>query len=1057
MTLHKGLALFAILAAAVLAQVDTGAISGVVTDSTGAIVPGATVAITQEETNVRVTLSTNDAGIYSAPSLHPGVYDIEVSKTGFQPQKKTGAALRVQDRINVSFALALGATTAEVTVTAAAPLLESETSSLGQVVEEKTINDLPLNGRAFIGLATLTAGTLPSTRTAERNNFISNGARAVQNSYLLDGVDNKSRIMGFAGGTAEVIEPVVDAIEEFKVQTSTFSAEFGQAAGGVVNVTMKSGTNSLHGSVFEFLRNSDPDATPYFQPAGGKPIYQQNQFGATLGLPIIKNQLFFFGSWQSSRENSAAPQIASVPTAPEHQGIFTTKITDPTTGAAFPNNTIPINRFDPVAGPLFALYPLPDLPGAVNNYFSNPKESLSADQYNLKFDYHFGSRDYMFVRWSQGWNFNLLPPLIPPPANEQGFALTRQRSMVVSETHTLSATKVNEFRLGFSYSFEDQDVDGPRLFDQYGIKGALDAPNIKGLPTLTPTGLSALGPSEGVLQIAATGAANFPASKSGKIWQLLDNFSWLHNRHSFKFGVDMQRVTMFAYATNAARPPFVFNGTYTGSGIADFLLGYVYSVSTSQQQLDTLQQYVYNAYVQDDWKVTNKLTLNFGMRYELPTPFAEEHDRQSNFVLDAGPCFFQLIAVSQDSKCNAGIGRAQVRADTNNFAPRAGFAYQAAGKTVVRGGAGIFYGRDEDLGIANRLPSNPPFVSSASFTGTAAAPAFLLQNGIPANALALAATGFNVNSTVYSFPFNFAIPYVEQWNVNVERQFAGSFLAQVGYTGSEGHKLPALLNFNQAIPGAGAVNSRRPYQGVGNIQMYGPFYNSTYDALIAKLERRFSKGLSLLTSYTYGHSIDGGAQSSDTNDPVPQNVRDLAGNKSSSNYDVRQRFVVSGFYQLPFGKSGGFASYLIRNWQLSGIFSAQGGQHLTPTLSTDPSSTGATAHPNRIADGNLPSGQGTPKHWFDTAAFTVPNCVCFGNSGRNILVTPGFIDLDLGIIRDFMFAERYRLQFRVESFNLANHPNFGLPNAVIGNPAAGSITTTINPARQNQFALKLYF
>ena len=814
-------------------------------DSTGALVPGAQVSIVQPDTNARVTVTTNDAldFIPRRVCIRESMI-LRFRKADSSPRRKQAPPCAVQDRINLSFALALGATSAEVTVSAAPPLLESETSSLGQVVEETTINALPLNGRAFIGLATLTAGTLPSTRTAERDNFISNGARAVQNSYLLDGVDNKARLMGFAGGTAEVIEPVIDAIEEFKVQTSTFSAEFGQAAGGVVNVTMKSGTNSLHGNVFEFLRNSDPDATPYFQPAGGKPIYQQNQFGATLGLPIVKNRLFFFGSWQSSRENSAAPQIASVPTAPEHQGIFPSKITDPSTEApAFPNNTIPLSRFDPVSGPLFALYPLPDLPGAVNNYFSNPKESLGADQYNLKFDYHFGSKDYMFVRWSQGWNFYQLPPLLPPPANVLGFALTRLRSMVASETHTVSATKVNEFRLGFSYSYEDQDLNGPRLFDQYGIKGALDTPNIKGLPLLTPTGLSPLGPSEGTLQIAATGANNFPAKKSGKIWQLLDNVSWLQDRHSIKFGVDMQRVTMFAYATNAARPNFVFNGTFTGSGIADFLLGDVYSAPpTSQQQLNTLQQYVYNAYVQDDWKVTNKLTLNFGLRYELPTPFAEEHDRQTNFVLDAGPCYFQLIVVSQDSQCNAGIGRGQVRSDTNNFAPRAGFAYQTASKTVVRGGAGIFYGRDEDLGIANRLPSNPPFVSSASFTGTAAAPAFLLQNGIPANALSLASTTFNANSTVFSFPFNLPIPYVRAVECECRTAIAGSFLAQVGYTGSEGHKLPADSNVNQAIPGPGAVNSRRPYQGVGNITFYGPFYNSTYNALIAKLEAKVHEG-----------------------------------------------------------------------------------------------------------------------------------------------------------------------------------------------------------------------
>jgi hypothetical protein len=1054
--------LFVAASGLLVAQTDTGAISGIVTDASGAIVPGARITITSEATNVSVVVATNAAGFYSAPALHPGRYDIEVARDGFQPIKKTGAELRVQDRLEINFTLAVGATSTAVTVTAPPPVLESETSSLGQVVEEKSMNELPLNGRTFIQLATLTAGTLPSTRTAERDNFISNGARAVQNSYLLDGIDNRNRILGFDSATAQIVEPVIDAIEEFKVQTSTFSAEFGQAAGGVVNVTMKSGTNQYHGDLFEFLRNSAPDATPYFQPAGnGKPIYQQNQFGATFGGPILKDRTFFFASWQSVREQSAAPQIASTPTAAMRQGIFTGTVKDPLTGQPFPNNTIPTSRFDPVAAGLMALYPLPDLPGNVNNFFSNPKEVLSADQYNLKFDHHFGSKDSMFVRISQGWNSNSLPPLLPQPANQQVVDDLYQREIVASETRTVSTNKVNEFRLGFIYTLEHQYVLGPRLFDQYGIKGALDAPTITGLPLFTITGLSNLGTTgAGNAPIPAAGTSNqinFPTTKSGKIWQLLDNFSWVHDRHSLKFGVDMSRITIFVAGTNTARPTFSFNGTYTGSGVADFLLGDVFQSQTSQLQLDSIQQYVYNGYVQDDWKVSSRLTLNLGLRYELTTPFFEEHDRQSNFILDGGPCYLQLITVPHDGQCNAGIGRGQSRLDTNNFAPRVGVAYQAASKTVVRGGFGVFYGRDEELGIIRRLTNNPPWVSAAVFTGTSGAPAFPLQAGIPPNALALASTGFNANTTVNSFPFDFPLAYVEQWNVNVERQLPGGLVAQVGYTGSEAHKLAIVTNQNQAFPGTGTLNSRRPYQGVGDIQFYAPLANSTYDALIAKLEHRFARGLSLLASYTYGHSIDGGNASGDNNDPGPQNVRDLQQQKGPSNYDVRHRFVASGFYQLPFGKSPGFFSPLIRNWQLSGIYSAQTGQPFTVTLSADPTNTGATAHPDRIADGALPSGQRTIRHWFDTSAFLRPSCLCYGNSGRGVVRGPGFMDLDLSIMRDFYFRERFRLQFRVESFNLMNHPNFGLPNAVIGNPAAGTITTTINPERQNQFAVKFYF
>jgi len=1054
----RRLALFAISLATAVAQVDTGTVSGIVTDSSGAVVPGASVTLIQQETNAHAMLSTNETGFYSAPGLRPGWYDVAVTKQGFQTQRKTGLELRVQDRLEVNFSLTVGGTSTEVMVAAAAPLLESETSSMGTVIERNAITDLPLNGRTFIQLATSVPGTLPSTRTQERDNFISNGARAVQNSYLLDGIDNKNRILGFDRNSAQIIQPVIDGIEEFKVQTATYSAEFGQAAGGVVNVTMRSGTNSLRGNLFEFLRNSRLDATPYFQPAGEHAQFIQNQFGATFGGPIIHNRTFFFGSWQSSREGNAAPQIASVPLASEHQGVFPSRVTDPATGAAFPNSTIPRNRWDSVAAGLLALYPMPNLQGAVNNFSYNPKEIVNADTYNLKIDHHFGSRDYLFGRISQGWSHNILPTLLPDPANQQGFTDLVQRQLVFSESHTVAANKVNEFRFGYVYTLESQDVNGPRLFDQYGIKGALNAPDIKGLPTFNLTGFSQLGTPTtlGTTPIPASGSGNRPVLKSGKVWELLDNFAWTHDRHAIKFGIDLSRVTEFAKATNSARPAYTFNGTFTGSGLGDFLLGDVYSANTSQQQLLTIMQYVYNGYVQDDWKVSRKLTLNLGLRYELPTPFFEARDRQSNFVLDAGPCYFQLIPVAQRGQCHANLGRYLTRLDRNNFAPRIGFAYQATAKTVVRSGFGIFYGRDENYGISSRLPSNPPWVSTATFTGTSAAPIFLLADGFPPNALTLTAAGFNANTTVYAQPFNYPTSYVEQWNLNVQRQLDGDFVAQIGYTGSGAHKLLFPINMNQAYPGTGTVNSRRPFQGVGNITYYAPLINSTYHALVAKLERRFANGMSLLASYTVGHSLDGEGNEHDTNDPAPQNVRNLAAEKGSSNFDVRHRIAVSGFYQLPFGQLG-FVSYLIQDWQLSGILSAQTGQPFTATLSTDPSATGATARPNRIADGNLSADQRTRTHWFDTTAFIAANCICFGNSGRDVLRGPGFMDVDLAILRDFHFAERFRLQFRAESFNLINHPNFGIPNSSIGNPQVGIITMTINPERQNQLALKFFF
>ncbi|MEP7362040.1 MAG: TonB-dependent receptor [Acidobacteriota bacterium] len=1056
MSRFRSLPIVIVLSQLALAQVDTGSISGIVTDTTGAVIPGVQLRITQQNTNVGVNAITNGSGFYAAPTLRPGPYFITIAKDGFRPEKHTGIEVRVQDRLELNFQLAVGTAATEVTVTATTPLLESETSSLGQVVGERNISNLPLNGRNFIQLATLTAGTLPSTRTAERDNFISNGARGVQNSYLLDGIDNRNRILGFDKSSAQIIQPVIDGIQEFKVQTATFSAEFGQAAGGVVNVTMKSGTNQLHGNVFEFLRNSQLDSSPYFQSNGAKPQFMQNQFGATLGGRIIKDKTFFFGSWQSTRELNAAPQIGSVPTASMRQGIFPGRVNDPANGKTpFPNNTIPVSRWDSVSAGLLPLYPLENQPGAtpaVRNFSYNPKERLRADGYNLRIDHHLGQRDSIFGRISEGWNANRLPTTLPEPANQPGVTNLSARQIMVSETHTVSANKVNEFRVGFVYTAEDQDLLVDRLFEKYGIKGTVNAPRIKGLPQFTINGLSSLGTAgPGVAPIAATGSGNFPLEKTGKVWQLLDNFSWVKSRHTIKFGIDFSRVTMFAYATNSARPNFNFNSTYSGVGLGDFLLGYINTTAISEQQLDTLRQNIYTGYFQDDWKVNGKLTLNFGMRYELPKPFFENLDKMSNFVLEDGPCYHQIILVSDADRC--GVGRSLTRTDKNNFAPRAGLAYQLTKKTVIRAGYGFFYGRDENYGVAGRLTNNTPFVSSASFAGDQNNPTFLLKDGFPANALSLASGSLNV----INFPFNFMTPYVQQWNLNIQQDLGHNFLAQVSYTGSGAHKLYGLTNYNQPFPGTGNVNARRPIQGYATINSYNPFINSTYNALLGKLERRFTNGMTVLASYTYGHSIDGGPSPNDQSDPGPQDSRNLKAQKGSSNFDVRHRFVVSGLYQLPFGKSAGALNYLARDWQISGIISAQTGNPFTVTSSTDPSSTATTARPDRLRDGQLPADERVPTHWFDNTAFLTPTCACFGNSGRQILRGPGFQNVDIGISRDFLFHERYRVHFRGEAFNLFNHPNFGLPNSSIGSPAVGIIGTVVNPERQVQLALKFFF
>jgi hypothetical protein len=922
----------------------------------------------------------------------------------------------------------------------------------------------------------LGSGTIPaSTRTNERDNFVANGARPIQNSYLLDGIENKNRILGFDGSSAQTIQPVIDAIQEFKVQTSNFSAEFGQAAGGVVNVTLKSGTNQVHGSAFDFLRNSQFDARPYFQPPGGStPLLIQNQFGGTVGGPIRKNQTFFFASWQRSRERSSAPQIATVPTQAMQTGDFGARpIFDPSSTMVipagsgyvrmpFPNNRIPVSNWDPVGARVAALYPLPNLPGTASNHFYNPTERTDGDQYNVRIDNRFSSRDALFGRVSISNVQNALPEPLPQPANDTVIASPTGQSVAIGYTHLFSPSILNEFRFGFMRTRSQEQTVGPRLFEQIGLQGTFNAAEIHGLPNFSVSGLSALGPTQGVLPIPATGSTNVPIDKWGRVFQFIDSVSWVRNRHTLKMGTEVQLVDGYAHVTSFARPSISFNGVYTqnpqsrgnsGNAYADLLLGLLSSASISTQSTNQIRQWVYQGYIQDDWKVSSKLSLNIGLRYELATPFVEVNDRQANFILDSGPLFGTLVSAS--NRGNGGLGRALVNTDYNNLAPRFGFAYQATPQTVVRSAFGIFYGRDENLGPAARLTNNPPFFVRTDYVSDQINPIIVLAQGFPSNALDPARV---VSPTVISYPGNYPLPYVMQWNFTVQRQLPAKILLEVGYVGSGARRLYYANSPNTPLPGPGVVNARRPFQNVGSILDYGPFANSSYNALVAKAERRFSNGYSFLASYTWGHSLDTLPNYNDKNDPAPQDPFHLHSNWGSSNFDRQQRLVFSHIYEIPLGKGQNRSlNAIVGGWAVSGIMSLQSGQPFTVTLNFDPSNTGVTGHPDRIRNGALPAAQRDPAYWFDVTAFQAPTSFVFGNSGRGILRGPGQFNLDLGMSRTFSLTERFRLQFRGEFFNLTNTPQFDIPAFTVGATNAGVISALVAPERQLQFALRLSF
>jgi hypothetical protein len=1070
-----------LLAASIRAfsQIDTGTISGAVKDNTGAIIRNAQVLVERPSDGGTITLSTNNEGLYTAVNLKPAIYKVTVAAGGFEQAIRDGIDVRVQDRIAIDFELQPGQASTLIYVSSQAPPLETETSSIGNVVEHTTIEDLPLNGRNYIQLATLGAGTSPSQRTQERNTFVSNGQRPIQNSYLLDGIDNKNKIVGFDSSSAQSIDPIIDAVQEFKVQTSTFSAEFGQSAGAVVNATIRSGTDNFHGSLFEFLRNSALDASPFFQPAlTAKPQFIQNQFGATLGGPIIKNHMFFFFAWQSSRTVDAAPQLATLPTASQIAGHFASTIYDPATTVANPNGTgyvrtafsgdvIPVNRFDPVASKLLSLYPAPNLTGK-NNFFSNQIERVSNDQYIGRIDHRFNDRDAIFGHYISSSNTNILPAILPPPISSPSIVTPEAHSFTASETHILTSTLVNEARIGYQETRETQNILGARLFNQYGIIGAPALPNVLGLPTFAVSGLTTIGTTgPGNLQTPATGSGNLPIDKQGRTIQADDNLSWQHGRHALKFGFDFQQVTLYASSTLNARPAYSFSGVYTqdpqnrtttGNAFADFLLGYTSASTVSTTSISESRQHIYQGYVQDDWKASSRLTVNAGLRYELPLPFYETANHYSDVILEPGSLYGALLDASKASE--NGYRRSFSDPNERNFAPRLGFAYKATPQTVVRAAFGIFYGRDENVPVARRPTNNPPYFISSSYTSDQIDPSIILSQGFPTNAI----NPSSVNTpSVNSYPKKAPTPYVQQWSLNVQQELPHGFVSQVTYVGSNTHKLYYPNQIDQPTPAAGNIQARRPFPQYSALYAYTPIVSANYGSLQAQIERRFNSGFSLLLAYTWSHSIDNGPSQTDNGVSGPQNAYNFAAERGDSNYDIRNRLVVSTIYELPFGKGKALfnesrlANYVVGGWRFTGIFSAQSGLPFNPVESVDQSNTGTTERPNRIASGVLPDGQRSINNWFDVSAFPTPAQYTFGDSGRDILRGPGFHNVDFGLSRSVSVADRGTVEFRFEAFNAFNTPQFGLPNATLGQATTGVISTVANPQRELQAALRFAF
>ncbi len=1080
-------------------------LTGNVLDSTGASVPAVEITIRNVATGDERRLQTSETGDYTVPSLAPGDYTVTVSKTGFRQVKREGVRLEVNQTARLDFTLEVGAVSDTVEVTGAPPPIDSDTSSIGQVIGTRAVEDLPLNGRNFVQLAilgpgvvgvgfgakgTIMSGTRPDDLRPGSELF-SNGNRENSNNFLMDGIDNNERLT-----LSITLRPSVEAVQEFKIQTNMFAADQGRNSGATVNVITKSGSNDWHGSAYEFLRNDKLDARNYFAPLRfAKPAYRQNQFGGTLGGKIIANKLFFFGNYEGFRRRQERPQVGTVPTLAMRQGDFSAvrDIYDPTTTRAaagtasgftrdpFPNRMIPSNRWDPVTSRLIQAYPLPQTSSLTDNYVSILKDVQRWDQGDGRIDWNWNEKNQVFGRFSRQDTVTTRPSTFPNVTvpgldtpvslgNEDTFAgdsTLHSYNAVVSWVHTFAPSLVLEAKMGFNrfnLDFRQEGATpGAQLGQKLGVPNSNQGPQSDGIPIISPTGYFGIGQTR-----------SLPIVRIENTFNPRVDLNKLQGRHGLKFGFEVRRRQITQYQTNRGNGRFNFGRTFTddpnntgstGETMAAFLLG---AANTIEQDFTLVfpgfRYTEWAGYVQDDWKVNSKLTLNLGLRYEYDTPLVEVANRQTNFDVVTG----KLLIAGFNTDEATGI-----TADKNNLGPRIGFAWQMGAHTVLRGGYGVFYNPGNSESVYMRRHRQLPFgpIVTADINQFNTAPRRVAQGFDPIPVLDFDTVANNPVGGMLAVDPAMRSAYVQQYNFQVQQLLPKEMVAKIGFVGNVGRRLDTSWNYNQPTPGAGANNPRRPLFGIApNITdvTYLTFDGkSNYNSLQASLERRF-KAVGFVAAYTWSHSIDdianafGGAD----NGPIPQDRRCRQCDRADSGFDIRHRFTTSMNWALPLGKGRpvDFDNRLLNaalgGWDTNLIFTAQTGLPFTPVLQTPVSNAGGS-RPGLLRFPELEDRD--PALWFDTS-FNTPNAVwgipaqyTFGNAGRNLLRGPGRVNLDWSLFKDFAASERVRFQYRAEFFNVFNTPQFDLPNPNIGNPAAGRITSTIGPNRQIQMGLRLSF
>jgi hypothetical protein len=1086
-----------LLPALLAAQAVTGTIIGVITDTTGAVMPGATVTLTNTGNGLTRTVITDSNGEYTAPSLPTGKYTVKAELSGFKTVTTPDVNLGVDQRFRVNMRLEIGAVEESITVTGASPLVQTSSSELGTTVNQEQISTLPLNGRNFVNLTRTVPGVVRGIPGANIDgagslawrasaSFSANGQRPRDNNYMLDGVDNNETWL-----QTVVLFPSVDALDEFKLQTSTYSAEFGRSLGGVVNLQIKSGGNVMHGSGFEFLRNDAFDANNFFNNRAGrpKPPFSQHQFGGTIGGPIVKDKTFYFFDYQGYRVNQGATYLSTVPSEKMRNGDFSELnriIYDPLTNQPFAGNVIPQIRWDSAAKNILnQLIPAPNTGGTrsatgqtINNYLINPTLTRQDNQIDLKVDHTLTTNNRFFGRYSYEKTHRVLPASLPH--GDAGFTFgagdgnIKAQGFAFNDTHTFSSSWLNEFRAGWSsIKFFMTPIDY-----QQNLATAVGIPGINLGSDTTSAFSQIMFINGGMRNLGAN--ANQPLITNQNDFQLFDNVTRVAGKHTLKAGGSYTHRSREILNADTIVGRFDFNQNLTSScagitavtcapiantgfDVASFLLGYASVASRTLFNDGTYTELrpEFATYFQDDIRLTSRLTINAGLRWDMYVPWVEENDQQSNFDVSTG----RFVVASPDAVINGvTVGRYLQTYSKTDFGPRLGFAYDlnGSGRTIVRGGYGLFWNFTPG-GTSSSKAQNQPFLKAQSST-TNFGTINPLSRGLaapPAVNPAVAPGG----STRSAFLTDFRDAHAHNFNVNVQQQFGTNYMVETAYSGSRTKNAALKIDLNQAPPrvGVGDQNVNRPFAAVSPaLRTVGALSSSgyvEYNGLLVKFQRRSANHFSFLNSYTFGRAID---LNSDNDGTVTlTDIFHPEYNRGPADYDVRHTFSSNWIYELPWASSKVWGG-----WQVGGIIYARSGLPITITQTQSMLSTGITNNrPNTVCDPVQSSP--TIGQWFNTACFQQVGDTTgtFGDTGRNTVRGPGQFNIDASLIKNTKFGP-VSSELRLEVFNLLNHPQFANPNGVLGNPAFGTISAMLaSPScalcgtteRQMQVAVKLKF